>query len=136
MWIVRFAVVGAILAGIPASGLRDGRLGQNAASHVPESQSRRRFAQTGLVAGLGYAIGQPVVDLVLLIEDYALAVSLTIIAVAFVNPAIKRLLRRRGSRQPDSPDRPSHDAGNRSLNFGAVTSVSTRSPGTDSGSCR
>jgi membrane protein DedA with SNARE-associated domain len=49
---------------------------------------------TGLVAGLGYGLGQRAVDLVLLIDEYASAVSLTMITLAAVIPLIKRRIRR------------------------------------------
>jgi membrane protein DedA with SNARE-associated domain len=51
---------------------------------------------TGLVAGLGYGLGQRAVDLVLLVDRYASVVSLTMIAVAAVVPLVKRRIRRGG----------------------------------------
>jgi membrane protein DedA with SNARE-associated domain len=44
---------------------------------------------TGLVAGLGYGLGQYAVDLVLLVDRFASVVSLTLIAVAVVIPLVK-----------------------------------------------
>jgi membrane-associated protein len=49
---------------------------------------------TGLVAGVGYGLGQHAVDLVLLVDRFASVVSLTLIAVAAVIPLIKRRIRR------------------------------------------
>jgi membrane protein DedA with SNARE-associated domain len=49
---------------------------------------------TGLVAGLGYGLGQRAVDLVLLVDKYASVVSLTMITVAAVVALIKRRIRR------------------------------------------
>jgi membrane-associated protein len=49
---------------------------------------------TGLVAGVGYGLGQHAVDLVLLVHRFASVVSLTLIAVAAVIPLIKRRIRR------------------------------------------
>jgi hypothetical protein len=49
---------------------------------------------TGLVAGIGYALGQHAVDLVLLVDRYASVVSLTLIAAAAVIPLVKRRIRR------------------------------------------
>jgi membrane protein DedA with SNARE-associated domain len=49
---------------------------------------------TGLVAGLGYGLGQRAVDLVLLIDEYASVVSLTMITLAAVIPLIRRRIRR------------------------------------------
>ena len=51
---------------------------------------------TGLVAGLGYGLGQRAVDLVLLVDKYASVVSLTMISLAAVTPLIKRWIRRKG----------------------------------------
>jgi membrane protein DedA with SNARE-associated domain len=53
---------------------------------------------TGLVAGLGYRLGQHAVDIVLLIDRYASAVSLTLIGLAVLLPLLKRLRRRRRQR--------------------------------------
>lgn len=49
---------------------------------------------TGLVAGLGYRLGQRAVDLVLLIDRYASVVSLTVIAATALLPLVKRQLSR------------------------------------------
>ena len=49
---------------------------------------------TGLVAGLGYGLGQHAVDVVLLVDRYASAVSLTLIGLAVTLPLLKRLVRR------------------------------------------
>lgn len=51
---------------------------------------------TGLVAGLGYGLGQRAVDLVLLVDRYASLVSLTTIAVAVAIPLIKRRISANG----------------------------------------
>ncbi|WP_252436255.1 DedA family protein [Pseudonocardia humida] len=56
------------------------------------------LAVTGLVAGLGFGLGQHAVDVVLLVDRYASAVSLALIGVALALPLVKRLLRR--SRRP------------------------------------
>jgi hypothetical protein len=50
---------------------------------------------TGLVAGVGYGLGQHAVDLVLLVDRLASVVSLTLIAVAAVIPLVKRRIRRK-----------------------------------------
>ena len=52
------------------------------------------LAMTALVARLGYGLGQQAVDLVLLVDKYAAAVSMTMIAVAATLPLIKRMRRR------------------------------------------
>jgi membrane protein DedA with SNARE-associated domain len=57
------------------------------------------LAMTGLVAGLGYGLGQHAVDIVLLIDRYASAVSLTLIGLALLLPLLRRLLRRTRQRR-------------------------------------
>jgi membrane protein DedA with SNARE-associated domain len=52
------------------------------------------LTMTALVAGVGYSLGQQAVDLVLLVDKYASAVSLTMITAAVVVPLIKRRMRR------------------------------------------
>ena len=52
------------------------------------------LSMTGLVAGVGYGLGQHAVDLVLLIDRFASVVSLTLIVVAAVIPLVKRRIRR------------------------------------------
>ena len=94
-WIVRAAVVLAVLPGVPT-----------AVVYAMAGWARMRLAtfllldlagallMTGLVAGLGYGLGQRAVDLVLLVDKYASVVSLTMITVAAVIPLIKRRIRR------------------------------------------
>lgn len=52
------------------------------------------LAMTGLVGGLGFGLGQHAVDVVLLVDRYASAVSLTLIGVALLLPLVRRLWRR------------------------------------------
>ena len=52
------------------------------------------FLMTGLVAGVGYGLGQHAVDLVMLVDRFASLVSLTLIALAAVIPLVKRRIRR------------------------------------------
>lgn len=59
---------------------------------------------TGLVAGLGYALGQRIVDVVLLVDRYATAVSLTLIAVAATIPLARRGIRRLARRRRVNAD--------------------------------
>jgi hypothetical protein len=61
------------------------------------------FLMTGLVAGVGYGLGQHAVDLVLLVDRFASVVSLTLIAVAAVIPLVKRRIRRKGVGQQPAP---------------------------------
>jgi membrane protein DedA with SNARE-associated domain len=74
-------------------------------------------AMTGLVAGLGFALGQNAVDVVLLVDRYASAVSISLIALAITVPLVRGALRRIGERRrrgassaqeaPHPPGRPS-----------------------------
>jgi membrane protein DedA with SNARE-associated domain len=61
------------------------------------------FAMTGLIAILGYGLGQHAVDVVLLIDRYASAASLTLIGLAASLPVLKRLLRRSSQRRASAP---------------------------------
>ena len=93
-WILRAAVVLAVLPGVPS-----------AVVYAMAGWARMRLVtfllldlagavlMTGLVAGLGYGLGQRAVDLVLLVDKYASVVSLTVIAVAVAMPLIKRRIR-------------------------------------------
>lgn len=95
-WILRAAVVLAVLPGVPT-----------AVVYAMAGWARMRlatfllldlagaFLMTGLVAGVGYGLGQHAVDLVLLVDRFASVVSLTLIAVAAVIPLVKRRIRRR-----------------------------------------
>ncbi|HYI35664.1 MAG TPA: VTT domain-containing protein [Thermoleophilaceae bacterium] len=95
-WIVRAAVVLAVVPGVPT-----------AVVYAMAGWARMRLTTfllldfvgalllTGLVAGLGYGIGQRAVDLVLLVDRFASVVSLSMIAVAVSIPAIKRRIRPR-----------------------------------------
>lgn len=81
-WVLRLIVVGSALPGVPA-----------AAVFALAGLSRMRLAvfllvdavgallMTGLVAGLGYGLGQHAVDVVLTIDEYALWVSLGLVVV-------------------------------------------------------
>src|SRR5918997_6317662 len=84
-WLLRAAVVLAVLPGVPT-----------AVVYAMAGWARMRLAtfllldlagallMTGLVAGLGYGLGQRAVDLVLLVDGYASVVSLTMITLAAV----------------------------------------------------
>jgi membrane protein DedA with SNARE-associated domain len=93
--ILRAAVVLAVLPGVPT-----------AVVYAMAGWARMRlatfllldlagaFLMTGLVAGIGYALGQHAVDLVLLVDRFASVVSLTLIAAAAVIPLVRRRIRR------------------------------------------
>jgi len=93
--ILRAAVVLAVLPGVPT-----------AVVYAMAGWARMRLAtfllldlagallMTGLIAGVGYGLGQHAVDVVLLVDRFASVVSLTLIAVAAVIPLVKRRIRR------------------------------------------
>ncbi len=93
-WVLRLVLAAAALPGVPAAavfalaGLSRMRLGTFLLFDAIGA-----LAMTGLVAGLGYGLGQQAVDLVLLIDKYALWISLGMIVVVAV------LAGRRASRQ-------------------------------------
>jgi membrane protein DedA with SNARE-associated domain len=94
-WVIRLAVVIAVLPGIPT-----------AVVYAAAGWARMRPAtfllldlvgaasMTAVVAGLGYGLGQRAVDVVLMIDRYAAVVSLTTIAVALLIPVLKRRIQR------------------------------------------
>jgi membrane protein DedA with SNARE-associated domain len=102
--ILRAAVVLAVLPGVPTAVI-----------YAMAGWARMRlttfllldlagaFLMTGLVAGVGYGLGQHAVDLVLLVDRFASVVSLTLIAVAAVMPLVKRRIRRKGVAQQHAP---------------------------------
>ncbi len=95
-WIVRLAVVIAVLPGVPtavvyaAAGLARMRLATFLLLDLVGA-----VLMTAVIAGLGYRLGQRAVDVVLTIDRYASVVSLTMISVALLIPVIKRRTRRR-----------------------------------------
>jgi membrane protein DedA with SNARE-associated domain len=90
-WILRLAVVIAVLPGIPT-----------AVVYAAAGWARMRLVtfllldlvgavlMTAVIAGLGYSLGQRAVDVVLTIDRYASMVSLTMITVALLIPVMKR----------------------------------------------
>jgi membrane protein DedA with SNARE-associated domain len=94
-WILRAAVVLAVLPGVPT-----------AVVYAMAGWARMRlatfllldlagaFLMTSLVAGIGYGLGQYAVDVVLLVDRFASVVSLTLIAITVAIPAVKRRIRR------------------------------------------
>jgi membrane protein DedA with SNARE-associated domain len=90
-WILRAAVVLAVAPGVPTAVVyaMAGWAGMRLATFLLLDLAGA-LLMTGLVAGLGYGLGQRAVDLVLLVDKYASAVSLTMIAAALAIPLIKR----------------------------------------------
>src|SRR5918992_5832122 len=93
-WIVRAAVVLAVLPGVPTAVVyaMAGWAGMRLATFLLLDLAGA-VLMTGLVAGLGYGLGQRAVDVVLLVDRYASMVSLALIALAVVIPLIKRRIR-------------------------------------------
>jgi len=94
-WIIRAAVVLAVLPGIPTAVVyaMAGWAGMRLTTFLL-LDLLGTLTMTALVTGLGYSLGQQAVDLVLLVDRYASVVSLTMIAAAAATPLIKRRLRR------------------------------------------
>jgi len=84
-WVLRLVLVAAALPGIPAAavfalaGLSRMRLGAFLLFDAIGA-----LLMTGLVAGLGYGLGQYAVDAVLLVDSYALWISLGMVVVVAV----------------------------------------------------
>ncbi|WP_369134045.1 VTT domain-containing protein [Modestobacter sp. I12A-02662] len=95
-WTVRTAVVLAVLPGVPTAVVYAvaGWAGMRLATFLLLDLAGA-LLMTGLVAGLGYGLGQRAVDVVLLVDEHASVVSLTVIALAAVLPLVKRRIRRR-----------------------------------------
>ena len=90
--LLRAAVVLAVLPGVPTAVVyaMAGWARMRLATFLLLLDLAGALLMTGLVAGLGYGLGQRAVDLVLLVDKYASVVSLTMIAVAIAFPLIKR----------------------------------------------
>jgi len=95
--VIRAAVVLAVLPGVPPAVVfaLAGWAGLRVSTFLL-LDAVGALAMTGLVAGLGYGLGQHAVDVVLLVDRYASAVSLTLLGAALALPLAKRLIRRRG----------------------------------------
>jgi membrane protein DedA with SNARE-associated domain len=96
--VVRAAVVLAMLPGVPTAVVfaLAGWAGLRVSTFLL-LDAVGALAVTGLVAGLGHGLGQHAVDVVLLVDRYASAVSLALVGAALALPLARRLLRR-GSR--------------------------------------
>jgi membrane protein DedA with SNARE-associated domain len=93
-WVLRAAVVLAVAPGVPTPVV-----------YVMAGWARMKLAtfllldlagallMTGLVAGLGYGLGERAVDVVLRVDKYASIVSLTMISASLAIPVIKRRMR-------------------------------------------
>ncbi|GAA4283202.1 membrane protein [Brevibacterium daeguense] len=94
-WLLRLAVLAAPLPGVPGvvMTMLAGWTGMRLRTFLV-LDALGAFGTTALVAGLGYALGQGAVDVVLLIERQAVWVTLGLIAVTVAVPMVKRAVRR------------------------------------------
>lgn len=94
-WVVRVAVVAAALPGVP-SPLVFALAGWTRMRLVTflVLDAAGALVMTGLIAALGYGLGQHAVDVVVMIEKYAGWVSLAIIASAVLVPLVKKGIRK------------------------------------------
>ena len=97
-WAMALAVVGAALPGVPAPAVF-ALAGMGRMRLVPflALDAVGAALVSGLVAGLGYGVGQSGVDVVLMIDRYALWITLSLVAVVTVRASVRA---RRESRQP------------------------------------
>jgi membrane protein DedA with SNARE-associated domain len=104
-WILGLAVLFAVLPGFPTAVIyaMAGWAGMRLLTFLLLDLTGA-LLMTALIAALGYWSGQQTVDLVLLIDKYATAASLTMILLALVFPLVKRRLRPPKTPKPD-PDR-------------------------------
>ncbi|MGW5191776.1 DedA family protein [Kribbella sp. NPDC004138] len=95
-WTLRAAVLLAVLPGVPTAVVyaMAGWAGMRLLTFLTLDLIGAALITT-LLAAIGYKAGQDAVDLVLLIDKYATAASLTLLATAALLPFLKRLLNRR-----------------------------------------
>jgi membrane protein DedA with SNARE-associated domain len=110
-WLIRAAVLCAGLPGIPSALVYAlaGTMGMRLVTFLVLNLLGSA-AITGLVAGLGYGLGQHAVDVVLLIDEYALWVSLAIIFVIAMTPTFKAV-RASQREEKERKRRAAHTAG-------------------------
>lgn len=81
-WAMPLVVAASALPGIPAPAVFAlAGLGRVRLTTFLLADAAGAAAMTGLVAGLGYGIGQHAVDVVLMIDDYALWITLGLVAL-------------------------------------------------------
>jgi membrane protein DedA with SNARE-associated domain len=92
-WILRAAVMLAVVPGVPTAVVyaMAGWAGMRLATFLLLDLAGA-LLMTGLVAGLGYGLGQRAVDAVLVVDKYASVASLTVIAATIALPLVKRWL--------------------------------------------
>jgi membrane protein DedA with SNARE-associated domain len=97
-WVVGLFVAAAVLPGIPSpvvyamAGITGMRLTTFLALDLVGA-----LVMTGLVAGIGYELGQSAVDVVLVVDRYASILSIAIISTTLAIPWLRRKLRRRAA---------------------------------------
>lgn len=94
-WIIRLAIVLAGLPGIPSAVVyaMAGWTGMRLRTFMLLDVASAVLT-TGIVAGIGYALGQQAVDVVLLVDSYAALVSVTMVAMTVAIPLVNRWIRR------------------------------------------
>ena len=94
-WIIRAAIVLAGLPGIPSAVVFAvaGWTGMRLRTFLLLDLTGA-VVTTGIVVGIGYALGQQAVDVVLLVDSYAAAVSVTMILTTVAIPLVRRWIRR------------------------------------------
>jgi membrane protein DedA with SNARE-associated domain len=109
-WILGLAVLFAVLPGVPTAVIyaMAGWSGMRLLTFLLLDLTGA-LLMTALIAALGYWSGQQTVDLVLLIDKYATAASLTMILLALTFPLVKRRLRPRKNPKPDADRQPPPD---------------------------
>lgn len=109
-WILALAVIFAVLPGVPTAVIyaMAGWAGMRLLTFLLLDLTGALLV-TALIAALGYWTGQQTVDVVLLIDKYATAASLTLILLAVTLPLLKRLLRPPKRSKPDPAHQPPPD---------------------------
>jgi membrane protein DedA with SNARE-associated domain len=94
-WTVRVAIVLAGLPGIPSAVVFAvaGWTGVRLSTFLLLDLAGA-VVTTGVVAGIGYALGQQAVDAVLLVDSYAAAVSIAMVLMTVTIPLVRRWIRR------------------------------------------
>ncbi|GAA4805724.1 hypothetical protein GCM10023200_49010 [Actinomycetospora chlora] len=97
-WVTALAVVAASLPGVPAPAVFAlAGLGRIRLVPFLVLDAIGAAIMTGLVAGLGYGVGQHAVDVVLLVDRYALWITLSLVAVVTVKTARRSRREQRAS---------------------------------------
>lgn len=106
-WAMPLAVIAAALPGIPAPAVYAvGGLGGMGLAKFLIFDAIGAAMIAGLVAGLGYGVGQHAVDVVLLIDEYALWITLGLVAVVSVRAGLRGHREERAKKAGAAPGSP------------------------------